>query len=208
MFTHKSLVYLFLIFFLPLLFSCSNSTSPESLDENEVIPLTMGNSWSYNYTYLDDNGNQTNSGKMESTIDKDTTVSDITYYRYSNHHLVWYTNKDDGYRAFNSIPDKETEILMYKYPVSKGDIYGTSEYSVEVISVNEKITVPFGTFNVIHYSTTKLNSNSIMNNYEVKSLETFVAPGIGLVKRIFIAIDSNGGEFVVNSEELESCRLK
>jgi hypothetical protein len=169
----------------------------------------MGNSWSYTYTDYDENGDETSSFTRESTIDKDTTISDITCYRYSDHYLAWYTNMDDGYSAYslNASSKNEATMLMYKYPATKGDIYGDSEYSVEVISINEKITVSAGTFNVIHYSIT-LGSNSFMNSYEIVSLESFIAPGIALVKRVFIVKDSNGEEFIINSEELESYSLK
>lgn len=209
MFNHKLLVFLLLILSIPLLFSCSNSTSPENVAPDEVIPLTMGNSWSYTYTNYDENGDETSSFPRESTIDKDTTISDLTCYAYSNHHSAWYTNLDDGYSSYslNASSENEATMLMFKYPATKGDIYGDSEYRVEVISINEKITVTAGTFNVLHYSTT-ISDDSYMNDYEIVSLESFISPGIGLVNRMFIAKDSNGEEFIINSEELDSYSLK
>jgi hypothetical protein len=75
---------------------------------------------------------------------------------------------------------------------------------MEVVSISEMLTVPAGNFEVIHIITTYLFST----NYELNSFETFIAPGVGIIKRIQIGKKYDGTKFVVFKDELESYSLK
>jgi len=121
---------------------------------------------------------------------------------------IWHVNKSDGYWAFvkggtgNIVND--TSILAYKYPTQVGNIYGDPETPREVISVDEMITVPAGEFKVIHLITTYIGST----NYLIDSFETFITPGVGVIRHMQIGKKYDGSKFVVYKNELESYSIE
>ena len=205
MITYKFFIYLLSLAFL---FSCTDSTSPEDSKLN-LIPLKLGNSWSYNFTMYDSSGVESYSKIQTETIDKDTTILNNTWYSYSNTpHGVWYCNKSDGHWGYLEAPltatQKDTSMLIYKFPVSGGEIYGNTENPVEVISTDKKITVPAGIFEVIH----TISHFPVSDNYLLHSFETFIAPGIGKIKTMQIGKKAIGDKFTVYKKELLSYSIE
>ena len=208
MFNSKSVIYYLFTVTVFLLYYCSESTEPDTT-ANDLIPLKIGNSWNYKFTDYDSSGTILYTENQTSTIVKDTSMLNYTWY--SNNDFVnsfWYTNKADGYWAFvkeNTGPiKKDTSLLIYKYPTQVGDIYGDTNNPKEVMSVDEEIIVPAGKFRVIHIINNYLNSN----NYLLDSFEIYIAPHIGVIKTMQIGKKSDGNKFVVYKSELESYSLK
>jgi hypothetical protein len=199
------------LLFLTLIFnfiSCEDNPTKSNLFPTEMIPLKMGNSWSYVRTNYDSTGIVEYTENITSTIDKDTLIDELTWYGYSDTPSgIWFTNKSNGYWVYarwnngNAIVD--TMLLIYKYPAIVGDVFDFPSFRREVVSTNELITVPAGSYKTIHYSDTFLDSS----NYLLDSFEIFVAQGIGLIKRVQIGRKQDGTRFMVFEEELENYSL-
>ena len=68
----------------------------------------------------------------------------------------------------------------------------------------EPISVTAGSFRAIHYVDCCLDSS----NYLIDSFETFIDPGVGIIKRMQIGKKYDGTKFVVFKDELESYSVK
>ena len=208
MFTSKSVIYSLIIVTGFLFTNCSESTEPDFLS-NDLIPLKISNSWNYKQTVYDSSGVIVRVENQSSTIIKDTTILSQLWYSFSDvPDGFWYSNKTDGYwvfvKAYINPTLNDSSILVYKYPTKVGDIYGDADSPREVVSIDEEIIVPAGKFKVIHIITHHLNSQ----NYLIDSFESFVAPQIGVIKKMQIGKKPNGDKFVVYKKELESYSLK
>ena len=208
MFSSKGTQYLLFILTSLLLFSCSNSTEPDETI-NELIPLKIGNKWNYKMTIYDSLGSISYREDITTSIDRDTFINGIKWYGYNTPPTrIWHTNKSDGYWTFvkagtgNVVND--TSLLVYKYPTQVGDVYGNPDMPREVVSVDEEITIPAGKFKAIHLVTTFTGST----NYLLDSFETFITPGLGVIKVMQIGKRSDGTKFIVYKNELVSFELK
>jgi hypothetical protein len=208
MFSLKRNPYLLFIFASLLIYNCSDTTEPgDSIIQ--LIPLKISNTWNYKMTSYDSTGTVSYYEDITSSIDKDTIIHGLKWYGYNSVPPgIWHTNKSDGYWSFvkggigNILND--TSLIAYKYPTRVGDIYGDPETPIEVLSVDEMITVPAGEFKVIHLFETFIGST----NYLLDSFETFITPGVGVIKVMQIGKRYDGTKFIVYKNELESYSLK
>jgi len=207
MFSLKGIPYL--LFAVTLLFTyyCSAPTEPNQLP-TEIIPLKMGNSWSYVRTAYDSTGIVRYSENLTSTINKDKVIDELTWYGYNDTPVgVWFANKSDGYWVFarwnNGSNIVDTMLLVYKCTPIVAEVYDFPSFRREVVAINELISVPACSFKTIHYVDTFIDSS----NYLLQSGETFIAKGIGIIKRVQIGRKYYGTKFVVFEEELENCTL-
>ena len=173
--------------------SCSESTSPELDNSNGLIPLKIGNSWNYEFTDYDSSGTIVQTENQINTIVKDTTIMNAIWYSFNYlPNGLWFTNKTDGYWSFvkkgTGNITEDNSLIVFKYPTVAGDIYGNFDTPTEVIATDEEITVPAGTFKLIHVKTNYQSSN----NYLLNSFETYIAPKIGVIKEIQIGKNPMG----------------
>jgi hypothetical protein len=200
----------FLLVFLPVIIfqSCSEPTEPDS-SIFEFIPLDVGNKWEYVSAKYDSNGVIEFQGTGGNLIVKDTVMNGITWYAYDySSPGNWNTNKSNGFWVFvkanYGYSLNDTSWMVYKYPCQVGDTYGEFDYPIEVVSTNEKVTVPAGTFTTIHYSYNIIN----YDNYLLISNDIYICPGIGVVKSMQIGRKYDGTKFVVGQSELSSFHIK
>lgn len=161
-----------------LIGGCSDDdvTDPVIPESKTLMPLAVGNSWSYSkMTRLYTDGSiEIDKSTVEITGDT-THVEDIWYTTSAGE----YMNKVDGlYIHFYYILGTYGPVV-YRYPARAGDTYtnpaldGTS--LVTVISLSKAINVPAGQFNCVGY-------NSIINNADgFWSTNRYFAPDVGNV---------------------------
>jgi hypothetical protein len=131
----------------------------------------------------------------------------------NNKKWFWYgrilmTNKESGlYSIING-----SEYLFYKYPAKTGDTYKipsiTDTLNMEIIAINEQLTVKAGTFYTYHY-------RYILQLLPI-SVDEWLAPNIGLVRRDVKSLDNgnyitdvnNPEPYSSSTEELLSYSLK
>lgn len=187
----KNFKFLLIPLVLIALASCKKSeTTEDPVTIPDLIPLKIGNTWNYRSTMQD-----TIITNHFNKVIRDTTILGETWsvMTYDSDINVILKNKADGLWFMN--PTKSMNgiaILYYKYPVPAGTQYTTSDgVDVKVVSVNESVTVPMGTFVCYHYTTT-------YGNFEV--YQEYYCPGKGLVKLEKYYID---GEINVLKDKIE-----
>ncbi len=120
---------------------CSDDDQDESVNTDVIIPLAVGNEWTYLYTsstYTDTlrigiTGSMTlDTGDRESRIAYLWSWFDFETGQYSDFSWLRY-NTEEGFHSAGGISPSDTLLLDYlqlKYPVSKGEswIYPDLEY--------------------------------------------------------------------------------
>ncbi|MDH3269448.1 MAG: hypothetical protein OEM46_11405 [Ignavibacteria bacterium] len=208
MFSSKGNQYLLFILTSLVIYNCSESTEPDN-SISELIPLKIGNTWNYNRTVYDSTGAVIYDENITSTVEKDTTINGIEWFDYNDVPAgIWFTNKSTGYWAFVNASTgnflNDTSFIVYKFPTQVGDLYDIPGSTVEVIAIDEIVLVPAGKFKIIHLVSTYPSPIS----YLMDSFEIFIAPGVGIIKRMQIGKKYDGTKFIVFTSELESYSIK
>lgn len=176
------------------IFSCSDENDknePIDYNTNGIIPLKIGNYWKYeteSYLSRDTFPTYTNNTL---TVFRDSIINGTKYFYIinDNYNYTVSTNKEDGY-YFNNID--EIDDLYYKYPCEVGDQWDVRIYEEEdldekyviVKSLNEVVTVPFGTFECINYEFYAIEE--FMPDYHFIFISNvYISPGVGMVKHTY-----------------------
>jgi hypothetical protein len=149
----------------------------------EIVPLKIGNYWSYQTTTYDTLGNIVNSVVDSFSVVSDTLINGKKYFIFSTGVLRW--NNDAGFWITMS-PDS---LLLYKYPANVGDEYPY----FKVICKDSLIVSPKGTFKCYGYS------GSVAIDY--------VSPGVGLVKEEWFKNKLSGVKYLYQKQELINYHL-
>ena len=189
-----------LIAFCVAIISCKSSTDTGTLSQGVIMPLTIGNSWTYDDSLYDQHG--VLSGTMTDTLRLTDTMSYGNVIIYiPRDRKTYYVNRADGLRIrYDGYFD---ETFVAKYPSRPGDIFRHDQYIITkepspdplgiaigdlmVSSTNESVTVPAGTFicykyNEDFYDTTR--------HQLVDRFNTFYAPNVGMIKSEDFHLDS------------------
>jgi len=177
-------VSLFILFF--LLIGCkdeSNIVNPTA-ETIEIVPLKVGNSWSFKTTVYDTLGSIVSTTVDSFSVVSDTLINGKKYFIFSTGVLRW--NNDSGF-WITMAPDS---LLLYKFPANVGDEYS---YNIKVICKDSSIVVPKGTFKCYGYS------GSVAIDY--------VSPGVGLVKEEWYKNKLSGVKYLYQKQELLNYQL-
>ena len=175
---------------------CSSSNEPSVM---ELFPLKVGNTWTFNFT---DEDNVTT--EVVNTVKNEITILQNEKWfvlDYDNELQSVCKNKSDGFwfADYNTESKIYTPELVYKYPASTGNQYETnSGIKVKVVSINEKITVPFGTFDCYHYE---------IDYGDDMVTDEYFAPNVGLIKLVSYAVEA-GQKIKKSTTELKSFVFK
>jgi len=150
------------------------------IDTSVIVPLKVGNTWTYQFTMSDSLGNVWASFSQSTSIVSDTIISGRQTYVFSSGDFFW--NDDTGFWAQTS---GKPPSLVYKYPANVGESYGLLN---TVICKDSTINTPKGSFKCYGYTF------GIANSY--------VAPGIGVIKTEYFQNRSNGSTYLFQKEEL------
>ncbi len=161
----------------------TNATNSNA-NPTDLIPLTLGNMWTYKDIKYDTTGALVDASTYMVTSAKDS----VLYGRLMHHAAGWYTNADSGVIQYfgysttgiNGPLDTASYFgLFLKYPVVKGASYYSPLGGVSVPSIDTMINVPAGSFHCIRY-----NFHSMLAlKYEL--FDYYVCPGVGIVKAIY-----------------------
>ena len=157
---------------------CSGDNPVESNNSiPAIIPLAIGNSWSFSTTMYDTLGSIQAQLEITQTVTGDTTLFGKRLFKY---YSLWAANTDSGIisysgysiSSFSPTDTVASYVLLYKYPARPGDNFRTG---MSVVSIDTLITVPAGSFNCIKYQS---SIYSPLDGY------IYIAPGIGIIKTI------------------------
>ncbi|HPO63214.1 MAG TPA: hypothetical protein PK762_09040 [Candidatus Kapabacteria bacterium] len=124
----------------------------------------------------------------------DTVINNEKWFNYGS-----MKNREDGLwlRFYSDKTKKWEEELRYKYPAVVGEQYSDSLDLVKVIAINEKVTVPAGTFNCYVYR---------MPLFEDNYMDFYLCPGVGHIKTI--SYENMNGHEIYEYQILQSYSLK
>jgi hypothetical protein len=198
-----------LILLLFSLISCDESAvnePPKKSNNNEIVPLSIGNNWVYlNYDY--EIKPTPTIVYSDEKITKDTIINNVKYFvlekLFSPGKSFCYSDSS-GY--FQSSKDYNVKI---KYPVQVGEVFYMSPYhdTVKVISVNQKITVPAGTFECIHYQSfdtiPKREDNGVIREKYLAKVDFYYSVGVGMVLTNYSTSENNRSIVMIKKELME-----
>jgi len=159
-----------------LLEGCSTSNT-FGIDHSQtgIVPLAVGNSWTYGVSSYDSMQGVTTKDSMTLRVPADSVMFGRHFYLLYGAHYV--TNTDSGLIKYNGTHDSLVDFRMYyQYPTVRGAKFSWLEAgSAYVESVDTLIGVVAGSFHCIHYQI-----RMYMRPYE----DDYVCPNVGLVKSI------------------------
>lgn len=170
-------VFTILVF---LLIGCSKDqpTKPANISQY-LMPLKVGNSWSYKYYQYDPSTDDTTEVEEITWIITGTkTIENSQYFVFNNDDGV-AQNRNEGLFTAGYDPDLGGffDDLFFKYPIASGQVYTYYPIEEEVDSIRIKVTeetiaVPAGVFNCYAYQFIDRSYESIF----------YFAPGVGLIR--------------------------
>ncbi len=156
----KMIICFFLVSF--FFISCKNENElvDPPIDTSQIIPLKVGNFWTYQYTHYDTLGNIISVSSVTTRVISDTVINGKQAFLFNSGDVFW--NDDSGFwiKSYQKSP-----ILEYKYPANIGDYYNNY---ITVICSDSLITSPRGNFKCYGYSYDRGVN--------------YVCPGIGVIK--------------------------
>ncbi|MGD0036244.1 MAG: hypothetical protein ABSC53_03005 [Bacteroidota bacterium] len=169
----KSILIVFIL--IALINGCHKNPVTAQETNTDLVPLSIGNTWSVCYTEYDTNGVVVGTPRSTTdtyTISKDTTILGKVLYKYFN---LWCINSDSGLVKYNTTVTngvvKNSFKYIYPYPTQKGNVYDNND--IVVTAIDTGITVPAGTVQCIEY---KFYDSGVL------AYQDYVSRGIGLVK--------------------------
>lgn len=172
---------------------------------NIIMPLELGNWWSYNVYGLDTAQNTLRQMLLDTLmVISDTTVNQERWFHIGGLQGTegWVINREDG---FWFAPPGQKPFLFAKYPADVGDTFssviGNANAHTTVAGIGVEVKSPAGTYYCYKYSQKVEPSNAVTNYY--------FAPGVGLVKmeimdrsgRQPMAMDQLAGLNVISRQE-------
>lgn len=182
---------IFNLFIILVLFAgCGDSGTETSGNDNEIIPLAIGNTWIYKVYNI-------HSSNKDSLLLSDTITMTITYkinidgedwYYINESEKSLFTNRSSGLwiLEFDDTTniDVSKAMLYYKYPTVVGDRFPTDTAGAQTVSTSYKVVCGAGTFNCIRY--VDIKEHIFENN------GYFFKAGVGMVRQEVIThIDTN-----------------
>ena len=189
-----------------LIFAGCKDTPTQPLDTSVIWPLNKGNYWKYKTYNYDYNGKNTDTMIFHKLVTSDTIINgyslknikgqiENSIYGHYNQQLkcneqgIWYFTNDSLF-------------LWNKFPINKNEFFIRKWWdTVFVISIDEKVIVPAGTFYCYVY---KNIYNSLNLQYIIFD---YFAPGIGPIKSEIYQKYLTQNEYLYKSLELISFKL-
>ena len=121
------------------LFSCTNEEeavgpkAPAEKDNNGVWYLKRNATFRYTLTFYDTAGVLLSTGTVTNTIDNDSLIDNVTWYKMSDSPVHYYRNRPDGLYGMQVESGVVTgPYLLWKYPTALNDTYLSNGDSVLV----------------------------------------------------------------------------
>jgi hypothetical protein len=183
-------------------FGCQDAPPTSSGGDSEVLmPLTIGNSWTYAVTGYDETGNGLKTVELTLNVCRDTIIGGEVWYDLDpNVPFFGFTNKEDGvWWCRPPIP----QFLWAKYPASVDDEWEIpGGVTGQVMETDALISVPAGEFVCIHYKIMSLTSDGVV------ILHNYWSPGVGWIKFEQEVTDPDGNKYIERRQELKEYLIK
>ena len=149
-----ALVLTLLLFVLGCSKKSDNPVSTVDDTTNQILPLQVGNSWTYNVMTYDTAGTGTFYALINMVVVRDTTIGGERWYIVSSSGASGVgilKVKSDGLWYHSAAGN----FLGIKYPAADLSAFLMQSITVSVVSNSASVTVPKGTFSCIKYGVTQ-----------------------------------------------------
>jgi hypothetical protein len=159
-----------------------------------IIPLKVGNSWTYKVTAYDSLGAilPFSIGDISLRVTSETTIGSEKWYQVNGSLL---TNRADGMWSRDSAG---REQLTFKYPANVNDSYSSSGGPIVVSTTNQTVTVPQGQYACYGYRQGSGTGFDVIQ---------YCAPNVGLVKVEAYQQTLSGRQYVATTFELKALTI-
>jgi hypothetical protein len=191
----KSSINLTIILFLAFSFgSCTKEANPvDSYPYPEILPLKIGNSWTYRVSTFDSAGAVQSIDTLTRTVLRDTMIQAQQWYITS---FGIYRNASDGlWSLYYGAP-----ILNLKFPSAVSDTFMVTGNTIIIQSTNEPKLTPVGTLSCYDYL-------MIIPSYGGFQTHIYSSPGNGWVSFESAGVSPNGRWKLFDRYELISYHL-
>ncbi len=169
--------------------------SPSAL----LVPMAMGNQWTYAAQEYDTNAQLRDSKTVINTVIADTMIKGERWYFVNDDRATPTKTTSEGVYYWDT--EAATARLYLASPAMAGSSYTKGNQRYTVAAPSSSVTVPAGTFNAVQILATDSNIPSI-------SSMLWVAPGVGLVKMEVNYTLSTQATVTVSRLQLTSYTLK
>jgi hypothetical protein len=179
--------YFSYIFALSLIIGCKEIVDPGpqnmSINKSTIMPLKVGNSWTYQITDIDTVTKQTSTSTITITIQSAKVIRGETWFVDNSGGV--YINRSNGLWYAN---DENDTTFLAKYPAAIQDTFNVHSFYPSlftVISVDSNVQTEAGTFNCFVYKNSDSNGNSVK----------CYSPGVGLISLDAFLVSANSDSF-------------
>ncbi len=199
---------IFLILFLfSLVSGCEDEPIKQSLNKSLLIPLKIGNEW----TYIDSSVNAEGTHAFVETktyvIIKDSIWNEEKMFMFNRTDFMdinlygYFLNRADGTYLFDSSNIANEPQMFIKFPVYKNNGFkGYTDFLI-VSNIDTSYTTPAGLFNCIMYESIKSDKN---NSYYIH----YFSPGIGHIASEYYYKNIGEDYYLVRTVILTSYKFK
>jgi hypothetical protein len=193
----KSLQVL-LLFFLFFISGCDKDSNSAV-----IMPLKVGNQWTYEYTWSATVISPVKRLTLVTTIVADTIIQNEEWFRTGS--SWYYSNRSNGVYGLG-LKVIHVPSMVAKYPCMVGDTFFCEDVGAfkKVISTNEVVATSLGNFICIHYQYTSMDLSGIAQ----WRFDEFYCPNYGLIKRDFYSVNASSQYVLDNQMVLVSVVLK
>jgi hypothetical protein len=207
-----------------LLISCSDPLGIEDnlrityKRANNLVPLEVGNEWTYKITYYDSTGLETAIKKITINVSEEIINNNNSWFVTDDSLKILtdalLSNRDDGLWVMADDTIKQ-EYIAFKYPAKLGDEtiinyinkdYGFPVYIIrKILATNEKIEAQAGSYECVKYWDIlyKMNGEVMYNPFAVY----YFSPKVGLIRSVHYEITNLGTIYSFKKVELVEAKL-
>lgn len=147
---------------------------PASMKDNVIMPIALGNSWTYSVSIYDSLGRLRSSSQQVVKVWRDTVLGSQNWFLVGSAGAegIYMANREGGLWSTYTYG---RDCIIAPYPAAKGDTLRSCEGRMRVMSTTTSVQVPRGTYSCYEYEISDIESGVTM-------LRQFYAPGVGKIK--------------------------
>lgn len=167
----------------------------------DIIPLAVGNQWTYNVYLYDSTGASRLLNTMSFEVFGDTMVNRVRWFRFSE---FLCANRGDGLHSL----DTSGQPLIFKFPTFAQDSFFVNDVVgyLRIAAIDTLITISLGTYRCYAYESRALISpGAFGGSREI----IYVSPGTGPIRgEVYVSPRIGERQFLWVAAELTSVTLK
>lgn len=184
-----------------LIYSCEKNDYSNENKKLEYFPMAVGNYWIYEEYQIEKDLTETKSSTFDSlSISKDTIINGNHYFKVECTYKIIPILRPNYYRDSSGyLVDLEgrihfaqnnfTDTLYRRTEGNSDNPYCT--ITVKMEHVNNKITVPAGSFDVLNFKTTVIINPDYQNEWNPRYFDNYYSKNVGIITDSYSYLSQN-----------------